>query len=238
MLRDRLFYLIFFCFAAGCQSTSHVNLVRERAEKLKPLSTFRPAWCRVEARLTQPAAARYKEIFPDESDRLEALTFTWKARETFCEVTPLDRTPVSANYGAFVESAMCLLMQVHWVNSPFDELKIAPDTVEQRDGSVRLRTGGGTDPDLGIFVEKEAFVVETRTKSRGRLRAEYVEMEGEWLPAKLSQDLNGKKFTVAEFDWAADKLSGRRMPKSLWISVGEETAFRHSELVFHDCQNY
>lgn len=213
-------------------------LLRDRVEKLKPLSTWKPAWCRVDARLTQPAIARYKEMFPDEIDKLtaESLAYTWKARETACEITPLDSSPLTRNYASFLDTAMCVLMQVHWVNSPFDELKVGADDIGERDGQVHIRAG--ESDDLGLFVDPRTVAVETRTKGRGVLRAAYAEVDGTWLPQRLVQRTAGADFVVDTIEWSDTYVGARRMPHSLWISVGEDKPVQHSQLVFSDCREF
>jgi hypothetical protein len=128
---------------------------------------------------------------------------------------------------------MCVLMQVHWVNSPFDELKVGPDDIGERDGRVHIRAGGSED--LGLFVDPETVAVETRTKGRGVLRAAYTPVDGAWLPQKLVQRTAETDFVVDAIEWSDTYVGTRRMPSSLWISVGEDKPVRHSQLVFNDC---
>src|SRR4051812_33837416 len=99
---------------AGCQTVHEKNLalITDRAEKLKPLGHWRPVSCRLEAHLTEPAIARYREMFPQEGAPLNEnrLTYTWRARSTSCEVTPLAASPLFKNHKGFMEAAVCLLL--------------------------------------------------------------------------------------------------------------------------------
>jgi RNA polymerase sigma factor (sigma-70 family) len=94
------FLSVFLClFLTACQSAQQKseNLVLDRAAKLKALSTWAPTWCQVDARLTEPTRARYQEIFPGEVVP-ESLTYTWKARESTCDLTSTSRSLVKSAF--------------------------------------------------------------------------------------------------------------------------------------------
>jgi hypothetical protein len=240
MFKIRIVCLFLLLIAGGCQTVQEKNLalIKDRSEKLKPLSTWRPTWCRLETRLTQPAIARYREMFPDETEKLtqESWAYTWKARKTSCEVSPLQRSEMSKSHQAFLETAMCMLLQVHWVNSPFAELVAGPDDILSDGGRVHIRAS--TDQDLGIYLDPSAFVVETKTKSRGTLKASYHESENEWLPDRLEQRLPKSVLVVDALEYDTARVGRRRMLKSFWISVGEEKAMQHTQVFMSGCQNY
>lgn len=240
------FVLITALSVYGCQTVQirNHNLVRDRAEKLRPLSKWRTAWCEVETELTHPAVARYQQMFPKEKARTqESLKFTWRASESACEIKGGEESPLMKNQKGFVESAMCLLMQVHWVNSPFDEMDVRTQDLESRqvgegDGAVEavhVRTAGA-GADYGMFVLSPDFKVETRTKSRGVLRATYAENAGEWLPSRLEQSGTNTQFVVEDIEYSDEKIGSRRMLKSFWISVGTDRALRHSKVSFYNCR--
>ena len=235
-------FFVFVCvvFLTGCQTVEQKNeaLVRDRIEKLKPLSIWKPTWCRVSTHLTQPAIARYREMFPEEVDKLteESWAYTWKARETVCEVSALDKSPMLQNHKGFIESAFCLLLQTHYVNSPFDELKISPSSIVKNGERVQIRTS--LEDDLGLFLDPIDFKVETKTKSRGVLSARYSSHEGDWLPDHLEYHSPTSTIVVDTIEYAEVKLSGKRMIKSFWISVGDDKTLQHTQVELSACQNF
>ncbi|MBX3022858.1 MAG: hypothetical protein KF799_14380 [Bdellovibrionales bacterium] len=231
-----LFTVVF----VGCQ-TAHqrrVSVLADRVQKLKPLSSYKATWCRVEAQLTEPARARYQQMFPEESARAnQDVAFTWKARESTCEVTALDRSALTSNYKGFLDTALCVLLQTHWVNSPFDEFPYAPERLSDKDGKVHLAIAEGKD--LGLTLDPVAFDVETRTKGRGTMLASYAQTDGEWLPTRLEQrTTTGLQIVLDDFVWDSNRIDSRRLPRSLWIAVGEERPIQHSQLKFSECREY
>ncbi len=225
--------LLGFLFLAACQTAAQKNmaLLNDRAEKLRPLSEWRSSWCRVEVEMTQPALARFKEMFPDENLATESWAYNWKARENMCEVTPVDVSPATKSQQGFLNTAFCLLLQVHYVNSPFDELKIEPRDIESVKDVVHIASGA--DKDLGIYLPRERFVVETRTRSRGQLIAEYSENGGHWLPSRLEQRRGNTIFVVEDMQYAG----ARPWLESFWIAVGGEKALRQSQVKIKDCRD-
>src|ERR1700722_10146363 len=123
------YLLVLVVLLPACQTMQEKNLalIRDRADKLKPLSLWKPLRCKVSTHLTQPALARYKEMFPDEKGLSEVgPDYTWRQFHSTCEITPDQHTPLTKNHQAFVETAFCLLLQVHFVHSPFDDLQFKP----------------------------------------------------------------------------------------------------------------
>ena len=165
-------------FLPRCQSarTRSLKLIADRTDKLKPGATWPATWCRVDAKLTGPATARYRQIFPDDIEKLDGagLPFTWKSSIASCEVMALNRSPLAVNYQGFLDVALCLLMQTHLVNSPFEDLR--PVAVESRDEQTFLRTG--KDPTLGVLLDPRRVRVETRTKAHGTLTVDYEDSRG------------------------------------------------------------
>jgi hypothetical protein len=220
-----------FCLS-GCQTAQQKSeaLVADRASQLKHLSTYKPTWCQVETELTEPARARYENMFPTES--ASDLSFVWRARESTCELSPLKPSAIAKSQQAFLETSLCLLMQVHFVNSPFDELAMSPSDIRPVEPFAHIRAG--QNPDLGIFLPRDSVTVETRTKTRGILRAEYASRNGVMLPSRLEQSLPSTQFVIEEIDY--DMSGPRPLLKSFWISIGAEKPLRHSQAVFRDCR--
>lgn len=219
-----------------CQTPQQrsVRLVEDRFAKLKSLSSYRSTWCNVEARFTQPALARYQQMFPKDVEKLSdsSLRYTWTARESSCEVVPAESTPLSQNHKAFMETALCMLLQVYFVNSPFDELAILPANIESLGKVTRIKTSDQSE--VGIFLPHETFSVETRTKSRGVLTASYEQKAKVWLPSRLEQRRDGTLFVVDDLNYSAQ--SPREKLESFWISVGSEQSLRHTHVTFSDCR--
>jgi hypothetical protein len=220
---------------SGCQSPAsrRMDLLKDRVVKLKPLSQFKSMSCQLSSWPTEPALARYRSMFPKETTAVSS-EYTWRAREASCEVTGRNKTGMSESERGFVESAVCLLLQVYWVNSPFDELPFEAERLDEKDGRVHLSTG--PDQALGLYLDKQKFVVETHTKSRGVLSAEYSETDGEWLPLRLAQrTASGTQIIADQFEWDQTRIGGRRLLKSFWISAGEQSPIQHSVVRFSDC---
>lgn len=229
----------FLGFCVGCQSVQEKNmaLISDRAQKLKPLSYWRPTWCRIEAHLTEPAMARYREMFPAEENNVrETMVYTWKARKTTCEITSFDSSPLINNHKAFLETAFCMLLQTHWVNSPFDELPIKPDDVDKVNDHVHIKTS--SEPGLGVYLDPKELKIETRTKSHGTIRADYGSLDNEWLPQRIEQQLPKQDLVLDMFEYDPKPLNGRPTLKSFWISVGEDKPFQHTHVELQNCQNY
>lgn len=229
--------LLLFC-AVACQSTQEKNqaLVRDRFEKLKPLSTWKPTWCRVDAKLTQPALARYREMFAAEPEKLQSETwsYTWKARETSCEVTSLEDAPLSRNHRGILETVFCTLLQTHFVNSPFDELKIMPEDISAHEDRVQIKLGLGSAEDIGLYLDPRAVSVETRTRARGTLNARYAQSGQQWLPERIEQKTATTVLLLDGFEYSEASVGARRMLKSFWISLGDSRALPHTQ-VFLSC---
>jgi hypothetical protein len=227
---------------AGCQTIRDRNmeLVQDRAQKLLPLSRFRTTWCEVEAKPTEPALARYRQLFPKEKSMLEkneSWVYTWHASENSCEIRALESSEAIKNHIAFVETALCLLLQAHWVNSPFDDLHVEPKDLVRLEDKVQIRTSPAS-PELGIWLEPKEFVVESRTKSHGDLKATYGQpVADEWLPTRIEQTKDKTSVLVDEIDYKKTKDGKRRLISSLWISVGDDKVapVRHTQLEFFNC---
>lgn len=230
-------YILFFSLLFGlvaCQTPAQkrMRLLEDRVAKLRPLSTFTPQRCEVSAEFTEPAAARYREMYGSSPN---ALAYTWVAREGSCSVRAHDRSAASLNYQGFLETSFCLLLQTHWVNSPFDELALSEDRLKENDARVQLMTS--EDPSLGLLLDWTGFTLETRTRTRGELKATYSNAAGEWLPERLEQDLPSKtKVVLTGFEWSEKRIGKRRELSGFWISAGEKETFKHSHVRVGECR--
>lgn len=237
---SKIFLALVLAGIAGCQTVQEKNqaLVRDRFDKLRSLSTWKPTWCRLETHLTQPALARYREMFRDETSKLgeETWVYTWRARETSCEVKADRNTPLAKAHRSFLETAFCTLLQTHFVNSPFDELKIMPEDIQSNEEKVQIKLG--SNDGLGLFLDRKEVSVETRTKSRGTLRAFYSDREHQWLPERIEQKTDKAILLLDAFEYSGTPVGGRRMLKSFWISVGDARALQHTRVEVVNCQNF
>lgn len=230
--------LLLFCLLlSGCQTVQEKNwnLVQDRAVKLRALSQWTPSECHVEATLTQPALARYREMYPD-LDIDQTLFYTWRANKNTCDVSSTETSALVKNHKAFMDSALCMLLQVHFVNSPFSGLAFAPTDVVTANDKVQIRLSAD-DPDLGIFLDQEHLILETKTKARGTLRATYALYEGEWLPESLRQITPQSTLGVDNIQYSTEFIGRRRTLKSLTISVGDATPLPHTALEIRGCHD-
>ena len=216
----------------GCQTSykKNVAIVEDRVDKLKPLSDWSAVKCEVKVSLTEPARARFKEMFPKDKIK-EPWIYTWKAREVACEVHPHKSTKKTEAQKTFLETAFCVLLQTHFVNSPFDQLRLSDDAVKNADQFVQLKTS--LDNDVGIFLSKNDFIVETRTKSRGQLEVKYTEQNKVWVPTYLAHHDKGAILSLNDFDY---KFGPRQALKSFWIFIGQEQPLRHSIVEIKNCK--
>lgn len=221
-----------FLLTAGCQTAQQKSeaLVIDRAAKLKHLSNWKSTWCQVDTELTEPAKARFTQMFPFEP--AGDMSFAWRAREASCEVTALSPSSAAKGQAAFLDTALCLLMQVHYINSPFDELEVTGKDIEPVRESAHIKSGD--NPTLGIFLPPDSFTVETRTKARGTLRVDYADQGGKMLPSRLEQDRGKTKFLVDELEY--ETSGSRPMLKAFSVSLGGEKTFKQSRAIVRDCR--
>jgi hypothetical protein len=238
----KIFVLIAFIGLTGCQSVEekNVELIQDRVAKLKPLTQFKPTWCRLETQLTQPALARYREMFPEEAEKIGegTVNYTWKARKYNCEITPLDANPLTKNHQGFLDAAICTLLQVQWVNSPFEDLNIYPRDIQNEKGGTIHIQASMIDRDLGVYLDQQTFKMETRTKNRGTLKAVYTQVNQEWLPQRLEQASEKVRVVVDNIEYDTVPVSGRHLIKSLWISVGDGETHQHTQVNFTGCRGF
>lgn len=230
----------------GCQTAQQKNLalVKDRATKLRPLSKWRAKWCRLDARLTQPVISRYRSMYPQDGAKLDqdSLAYTWKARESSCEITALEDSPMVANHKAFLDTAICTLLQTHWVNSPFDELQVGENDIVTSGPKVQVKVS--EVEDLGLFLDRERFSVVTKTKSRGVLEAVYMPVGKDWLPQSISQRTGPTEILIDQIEYSSDSTGDRPLIRSFWLSLGgltgaaiEEKALAHTQVNFSECRD-
>jgi hypothetical protein len=128
-----------------------------------------------------------------------------------------------------------MLVQVHWVNSPFTDLKFSEKDVHDENGVAHIRIA--SEPELGLFLNPEHFQIETKTKSRGVLRAEYRLVGEEPRPVELQQVLPKSVLRVSDIEFSVDQLNGRSLLKKFSISVGEKNPVPYATVEVHDCHN-
>ena len=231
-------FILWVTLLGGCAHQRDVGLVKDRMLKLQPLSKYSSTVCDVETRPTQPALARFTQMYPKEIEKLqsEAWTFKWRQRESRCEIVPAQgasSSPVVKAQLGFIEAALCLLAQIFYVNSPFDELPLAPENVERRDQWIRI--GAKNRPELGLFLDRKDFLVVTRTQSRGEFAAHYKQFDLEWLPDRMEHKPDNMQILLDHMEYG-ERVGNRRMLKSLMLSVGTERPLPHSQLLVRNCQ--
>lgn len=229
-------WVLLAALVSGCAHHRAVGVVRDRIVKLQPLSNYSGTQCEVVARPTQRALARFSQMHPGEVERLhsEAWMFKWRQTESRCQVTPAASaaSPVVKAQLGFVEAALCMLAQVFYVNSPFDELQYGPDEVQIRENWVQL---GPQKSDTGLFLDRNDFNVVTRTRTRGEYAAHYKQFDGEWLPDRMEHKPENLMILVDQIKYG-DRLGSRRIFESMMVSVGTERPLAHSELIVRNCQ--
>jgi hypothetical protein len=233
----RLFLLVTIFLVIGCQSAPErdVLIVKDRVEKLRALSSWKPVKCEMRAKIAGPEEVKYRTAFPDESSLLDdwQVIYDWRVRRTQCEVHVQPLTPATANQKTVVEGALCTLLQVFWVHSPFDGLKVTPTDIVDQDDTVFIRQK--EESDLGIYLDKKNVNLMTRTAHRGILTAAYEQHGGEWYPKELGQETTSFKVVIKDFEWDFEKP--RSSPKAFWIYVGDKTSLAaHSHLELVTCK--
>jgi len=131
------------------------------------------------------------------------------------------------------------MFEVYWVNSPFEDLQIVPrDIQNEKDGRIHIE-GSMIDKDLGLYLDPVNFNIDTRTKSHGVLKSTYSQIQGQWIPVKLEQVTNKADLVVDEIEYDTVPVGGRKLVKSLWISVGDTgQPLQHTHVTFTGCQNF
>lgn len=226
----------------GCQSAQkrRLALVEQRLLALRPLSVWTPTRCEVSVEWSEPAKARYAQLFAQEVQEAAKDVYIWNARETSCSIEAPEKTPLRLMQKSFLENAMCLLMQVHYVNSPFDELTIKAEHIHEKDKLVQIRLSD--NEDLGLFLDPMNFVITTKTKARGTFIAHYAQwgaypQQREWRPTRLEHIKGNTHFVLDEIRYGEERVGSRSMPAQMTLSVGENRLATHSYLRFSNCES-
>lgn len=225
-MKSMAIFLAVLLVLSGCESAMKKNaeLVAGRIRALNYLSNVQAFTCRVETSLSAPAMKKYLAEYPDEKRLIETWdeSYQWEAHEGRCEIRPDHLTPLIANHRAFMEISFCTLMQVFWVNSPFDGLNILPNQIQDRDNQVFLQQS--QDSDTGIYLDKAEFRLQTRTVHNGELAAHYEKpkptpLASFELPVRLSQKTDKYSLVLDRFNWSPLSTAVRPFPASFWISI-------------------
>ncbi len=224
---------------SGCQSVQEKNQehVRDRIGKLKGLSSWQSKICHVKAMLTQPARARYKEMFP--KDKLLKsdlpMEYTWRVSESRCEIEGAISSPLIESNKSLLNTAFCVLLQTHYVNSPFDELKASKDDLLKVEDQVQIRTN--EDPKVGIFLDTKKFTVETRTANQRSFLAEYNLIGSQWLPSRIETRSGKALIVIDSITYSEAPVGGRSMVETYTLGIGEDQVLPHTTIEISDCKN-
>jgi hypothetical protein len=230
--------LAFFSLIFGCATSSH-SLLKDRYTKLAPLGEFRARTCKIETTLSEPMKIKYLQLYPTEHALLQenTWTYTWTALESRCEITTPDKSNLRKSHRAILNAAFCTLLQAHWVNSPFDEMRVENQQIEEQKDKVFIRQAKAEAdmPDLGVAVYMKDFLLETNTKKLGLLRAHYAHEGSDWLPDWLEQRFHTSVVRVDQIVYRDEGVGRRKMLDSFWISVGESEPQAHTFVKILDC---
>lgn len=210
--------------------------MQTRVKLLSALSRYPSTVCEIETRPTPSAMARYIQLNPQEASALKGdiWNFKWRQTERHCEISGGSKLKAAQLQKGIVEAAFCLPLQVFFVNSPFDEVRISSETVSREDKLVRVSEKPGSH--LGFYLDTGNTTVLTRTQSKGELSAHYAELGGEWLPDQIEQNTPQLKILIDGLSYSEIRLGSRRLIDSMWISVGTDIARRHSQILVRNCQ--
>ncbi len=222
----------------GCQTAQQrdFEFASSRTTQLKPLSSWPATQCRVRVQLTEPALARYREMHPDLV--IEAVNhWRWLANERGCELRSLtlENSPVLESQKALLANVFCVLLQTHYVNSPFDDIVFEPQHIHSNLETVQIRLG--ERPELGLFLKRDQFRIDTVTQSRGTFGATYAEVlqRQTWLPERIEQRKDSAGITLDNLHYTGTTINGRPMLRSFTVQLGEEQTVPHSQVVINRC---
>lgn len=238
MLFKTLWFVFIFGLLFGCatQQQKDFAFVQARVAQLRGLEKYPSTLCEIKAIPTPSALARYVQLNPKEARELKDVEwqFKWRQTESRCEIMGQSKLQAMNMQKGIVEAAFCLPLQVFFVNSPFDEVVIGPDAI-RREGE-RIHVANKPGSDMGYFLETGNTTVHTRTPSKGELSAHYMNIHGEWLPDSIEQKTATLKISLDGLLYSSDRIAGRRMLESMWISIGTDVARRHSQIQIRNCQ--
>lgn len=231
--------LVFACLALlSCQSVEQRNgdLIETRRKQLQTLSHWKSQTCTIRADLSEPAKARYDRLFANSKKKRRIDEYLWKyewrAREVKCEIKPLGKSEAERDFLNILTATVCVLLHVHWVNSPFDELDLSKMPVQDQSDWVQL------GPELkGIRIAKKGVRIDTDTPARGRFSAAYEKDGGEWLPKHLEHTSHESRIVIGEMFYDGNKFGGRRPLNrfSLYVGNSETEPWMHSTVYIENC---
>lgn len=228
--------LIFVLGGCATQHSKDVEFVNSRVAQLRSLEKYPSLVCDIETRPTPTTISRYIQLNPNEARDLKSATwnFKWRQTESRCEISGGSSLKALKMQKGIVEAALCLPLQVFFINSPFDEVQISPAAVNREDKLIHVSDKPGSH--LGYYLDTGNMTVLTRTQSKGELSAHYAETEGEWLPDQIEQKTEALKILLDGFVYTSERIGNRRLIDSMWISIGSNTATRHSQILVRNCQ--
>ena len=240
---QRISLLGIFLFL-GCQSAplSRRALLEDRVTKLKPLGQKAPMRCLMLVQLTEPARARYQRMFQGELLDSRAMTFTYRVSPETCGVIPLEPGIVAEREKSILQTALCVIVQTHFIHSPFEGLHPAESDLETEaeTGRVHIRQGTG---DLGLYLDPKAVALETRTRARGDFLATYSDRAGRWLPDFIEHRMGASKIRLDHFVFAAFRNQSPAWMRGFDLSLGSaaegpdpNAVIKHALVELADCQ--
>ncbi len=195
-------------------------MVLDRAEKLQHLSKQSLKACEVHFRPAAPLAAAVDTQRAPHS--LQEVKGRWLQHRRRCHL--------NGSFPDAVEIAVCRMLQVYWINSPFHELSLQEFDMEESDGFVilRSRSGKGERPS-GLWLPRDEFVVEARGRQQTRWRASYHQVGEKYQPYTLEYESNQGKIVLEDLIYEG---SDWNQLKSFWISVGSEQLVAFGQIEF------
>ncbi|MGE4132200.1 MAG: hypothetical protein AB7F86_11220 [Bdellovibrionales bacterium] len=226
-------------FISGCQTPQQrdTSLVRDRMEKLKPLSKYSSTVCELKVEPTAPAKARFAQMFPGQVEglRSEDWVYKWRQTENYCQISASSTSVVIKEQKSFLQSSFCRLLQAYYVNSPFDELKGGVENIHSRPEAVQI--SWKKDSDFGIYLDRSKVGFVTKTKSRGELSADYRRFGSVYLPERLEQKHGEVRMLIDQIQYASKEQEGRRPIESMWFSMGNEKPMAQAKITVQNCKS-
>lgn len=236
-MRNKFLWVFMALTLLSCTSLklrSNRDFIQQRAHQLEGLNHFPEQNCTLTAELSQPVKAGMEDTLPGWKTKtpIGKRTYEWQVRKNSCRVTT-DETAKWVSYQrAIVQAAVCTLLQTHYVNSPLLGINFEKIPIVDHEDRVEISTGPGTS----LSLLRGDFVLETKTKARGLLRAQYFMAERDWVPSSLEQQLPE---SVVRVDQITYGLHARNFTplESFWISVGSDNVIAHTFIKVERCES-
>ena len=221
----------------GCVSTTlskNRETLKDRFVKLESLSRFPAKTCTVEAQLSEPMKQRYLALYPQEKSLLKKgnWSFSWSVSEYGCQISVSKPSEMQKSHLSILNAAFCTLLQAHFVNSPFDGLKLKDEQIEDQPENVFIRA----NENAGIAVHKNDFLIETQTAHLGSFKAHYQKGERDFLPDWLEMNMPNSRLRIDQITYGEPTIS-RTPLQSFWISVGDQEVTAHTFVNVLSCTN-